>query len=643
MKSKDIKSLREAYDSIYEQAPQEQKTRAQELEDLRKSAAQATLAGPSKEAQALMSSRTKNILGPEKLRAGIEAQQAVERMKTQIDAPKVQTTSPTPTTSPSSSPSPTPKPSTSTLPKTQQAPKPTVPDRSKQYQMAWDNRNNPLARGRIKDAWSKMTPEEKQAAKDWATKKGLNWKDMQLESNKLNTSDTYDQVLEYLLGEGFSLEESNKIMASIVNENIWRSVQQRTGIGKPGVRPIQVLKNIGKAGITDILATTLGTGSTPSPANVAKSTPKITSTPTPVVRTVKGSTIRTTPRGANVLPDPWKGSSSIGSRVKDIVKGTSSRTPQANAPKALGGSTTNVRGLLPTSSSAPRGGSIVKATPSGAITPAKKPGSLVKVEPTAKPSTAKPSTAAKSSALVKPSTAAKSSALTKPSSAAKPSAQTSARSQQFRDVQRLTRMTGGGLMGELPKPSAEKPAPKPAWGSKASQKPSTKAQTPKPSVSAQAPKVETKPAAKPAASKPVSGVDKISPKPSQKTKASAKPKGMPGLNTFGVGNQGFSVPGGRLGAFAAGIQAYNTADATPKTAPKFPTTAKEVKKGETYYDPSTKVGPSQRFAQRKKVGPKIVGPKLSVAQDFDRAYKAAKEKSGMGSTFTWRGKTYKVS
>ena len=69
----------------------------------------------------------------------------------------------------------------------------------------------------------------------------------------------------------------------------------------------------------------------------------------------------------------------------------------------------------------------------------------------------------------------------------------------------------------------------------------------------------------------------------------------------------------------------------------------QVKKGETYYDPSTRVGSSQRFAQRKKVGPKIVGPKLSAAQDFDKAYGSAKEKGGVGSTFNWRGKSYKVS
>ena len=48
-----------------------QKSFQQELDDLRKAAAKATLTGPSKVAQALMSRRTKNILGKEKLEAGI--------------------------------------------------------------------------------------------------------------------------------------------------------------------------------------------------------------------------------------------------------------------------------------------------------------------------------------------------------------------------------------------------------------------------------------------------------------------------------------------------------------------------------------------------------------------------------------------
>ena len=60
---------------------------APSLSDLRSAAAKATMAGPSKEAQSLMSTRTKNIIGPEKLSAGIKAQQGVETMRSSIPSP----------------------------------------------------------------------------------------------------------------------------------------------------------------------------------------------------------------------------------------------------------------------------------------------------------------------------------------------------------------------------------------------------------------------------------------------------------------------------------------------------------------------------------------------------------------------------
>jgi hypothetical protein len=177
-------------------------------------------------------------------------------------------------------------------------------------------------------------------------------------------------------------------------------------------------------------------------------------------------------------------------------------------------------------------------------------------------------------------------------------------------------MTGGGIIGELPKASkASKPAPSPA---------------PKPSNVA---------------------TSKAMPKPTTvKSKASVKP------SSTGAGSAG-AVAGGLknvlktgLRAGAAGVAAdmafpQSTAPGTRDTAPKLPTSAKEVKKGETYYDPSTRVGSSQRFAQRKKVGQKIVGPgKVGTeSQSFDKAYGEAKAKSGMGSTFKWKGKDYKVS
>lgn len=54
------------------------------------------------------------------------------------------------------------------------------PKRVKQYEQAWQNKDNPLARGKIEGAWNSMNSEEKLQAKDWATSKGYDWKEMKL-------------------------------------------------------------------------------------------------------------------------------------------------------------------------------------------------------------------------------------------------------------------------------------------------------------------------------------------------------------------------------------------------------------------------------------------------------------------------------
>ena len=65
-----------------------------------------------------------------------------------------------------------------------QAQTPVIPAPSgemvKNFQMAWDNRNNGFARGRIEGAWDKMSPEEQQQAKVWAKSKGYDWTEMKL-------------------------------------------------------------------------------------------------------------------------------------------------------------------------------------------------------------------------------------------------------------------------------------------------------------------------------------------------------------------------------------------------------------------------------------------------------------------------------
>lgn len=144
------------------------------LDDLRSAAAKATMAGPSKEAQALMSTRAKNLLGQSKLDAGIKAQQGVETMKSQIPSytpPRPSTPTPTPTVT-----APLPKPSTPT-PTVTAPPKAPVlnPQQQDLYKQAYQNRNNPFAKGRIKSEFSKLTPDQQQAFRDYAKEQGHDW------------------------------------------------------------------------------------------------------------------------------------------------------------------------------------------------------------------------------------------------------------------------------------------------------------------------------------------------------------------------------------------------------------------------------------------------------------------------------------
>ena len=57
---------------------------------------------------------------------------------------------------------------------------PPSPEMTKQFQMAWDYRNNGFARGRIESAWNNMSVEQQQQAKIWAQSKGYDWTEMKL-------------------------------------------------------------------------------------------------------------------------------------------------------------------------------------------------------------------------------------------------------------------------------------------------------------------------------------------------------------------------------------------------------------------------------------------------------------------------------
>ena len=68
----------------------------------------------------------------------------------------------------------------STVPQTP----PPTPEMTKNFDMAWQYRNNPMARGRIESEWNKMSPTEQQQAMTWAKSKGYDWKEMKLPEAK---------------------------------------------------------------------------------------------------------------------------------------------------------------------------------------------------------------------------------------------------------------------------------------------------------------------------------------------------------------------------------------------------------------------------------------------------------------------------
>lgn len=76
---------------------------------------------------------------------------------------------------------PTSTPQTSMMGKTTTAAlPPPSPEMEKNFELAWKNKNNPLARGRIESAWNGMSVEQQQQAEAWARSKGHDWNQMKL-------------------------------------------------------------------------------------------------------------------------------------------------------------------------------------------------------------------------------------------------------------------------------------------------------------------------------------------------------------------------------------------------------------------------------------------------------------------------------
>jgi hypothetical protein len=155
-----------------------------------------------------------------------------------------------------------------------------------------------------------------------------------------------------------------------------------------------------------------------------------------------------------------------------------------------------------------------------------------------------------------------------------------ARSQQFRDTQGLNRTTGGGLMGTRTLPNPPR-APKPAW---------------------------EKPALGPA------------PKPT--TTKQNRPGATDSIRKF-------AEPVVKSVSALAALRNITPAGVAAAVSAPRPTAS------------GTLSSALKRGDYKPQQGPKNPDQGLTKAQSFDKAYKTAKNK-GMGSTFTWNNKSYKV-
>ena len=146
-----------------------------------------------------MSTRAKNILGPEKLKAGIEAQQRVEKMKSEIGMPKVEAPKPAAVPPPAPTlPPPSTKPETR-KPTSPPPPKPSTGLTAQEKKEIDDFRKlNTLEKlskkGEMEQKLSKLDPKKRKEVMDYYNRKE-------------SYEDLYDEVLDYLINEGYSEEE----------------------------------------------------------------------------------------------------------------------------------------------------------------------------------------------------------------------------------------------------------------------------------------------------------------------------------------------------------------------------------------------------------------------------------------------------
>lgn len=107
-----------------------------------------------------------------------------------------------------------------------------TPEMIKNFEMAWQYRNNPMARGRIESTWNQMSPEEKQQAISWAKSKGYDWSEMRLPI-PATTSSTASQTLQTKMEATAPLPEPEPtvITAPAPSQQMSQPTSQGSGAG----------------------------------------------------------------------------------------------------------------------------------------------------------------------------------------------------------------------------------------------------------------------------------------------------------------------------------------------------------------------------------------------------------------------------
>ncbi len=268
--------------------------------------------------------------------------------------------------------------------------------------------------------------------------------DLHPENNIQEEVDIYDQVLEYLLNEGYSQEESNQIMLEIISEN-------RLGSLVKGAKAIagfvaKRAKTPLRTAATDslIASTALNPVST---AKVAKTIAKSAPSPAPIVRTVKATPARTAPKGSNrITTNVWNEPTAPSSRINPSkpsgpkISSTKalSGTPSRPALPSAGKTSASVKAPKPTFKPEALPKATKSAEPAGALVrtrapkPSFKPEALPKATKSAEPAgalvstrTSKPKPSFKPEALPKVTKSAEPAGALVRTKAPKPTSKTS--------------------------------------------------------------------------------------------------------------------------------------------------------------------------------------------------------------------------